>query len=65
MINDTLVKVELNENGHYRGLHIAVINPETGKTSLAKAFDTYESSKKFDTFISINIPKSHIVVAVS
>ena len=33
-INDLQVEFEKN-NGHYRGLHIAVINPENGKTIFA------------------------------
>lgn len=30
-INDQPVKVEPNINGHYRGLHIAIVNPFNGK----------------------------------
>ncbi len=38
------VEMMPNENGHYRGLHIAIINPYTGKVEVARVFDTYKSS---------------------
>ena len=40
-----------NENGHYRGLHIAIINPNNGRIHQARVFDTYKTSDAFDNFI--------------
>ena len=34
-----------NLNGAGRGLNFVVINPETGKASLASNFDTYDKGK--------------------
>ena len=51
-VNQKLIKLDQNENGHYRGLHIVIINPHTGKVSRAKVFDTYKSAERFDEFIS-------------
>ena len=57
------VVVQKNCNGHYRGLHIVVINPNNGVVETAKVFDTYESSKEFEEFIDKPLPIGHIVVA--
>lgn len=62
-INDVLVNVNANENGHHRGLNIVVINPGNGEVVVARAFDTYKSSEKLDTFIRNGIPEGFIVVA--
>lgn len=63
-INDEAVVVERNCNGHYRGLHIVLINPSTGKVEMAKVFDTYKSSDELDTWIDKGtIPADYIVVA--
>ena len=43
-INDIPVVVQKNCNNHYRGLHIVIINPQSGKIELAQVFDTYQSS---------------------
>ena len=40
-INGEQVKLDPNEHGHNRGLHIVVVNPEDGKIELAQVFDTY------------------------
>lgn len=37
--------MEANENGHFRGLHIGVINQSNGQVIVKKVFDTYKSSK--------------------
>ena len=50
-----------NENGHYRGLHIVIIDHKTGKVASAWAFDTYRSSQQLETFIQKNIPEGYIV----
>ena len=64
-INEVRIDMEKNENNHYRGLHIVVINTTTGQVETAKVFDTYESSASFDEFISTEIPAGHIVIAVA
>ena len=62
--NNELLKVERNENKHYRGLHIVIINPENGKVECAKVFDTYKSSACIDNFLfNIDLPEGYIVVA--
>ena len=63
MINDEAVEVMQNESGHFRGLHVAVVDPSDGKVELAKCFDTEASSVGFEEFISNPIPDGHIVVA--
>ena len=63
ILNGSKVEVEKNEHGHYRGLHIVIINPTNGKVEFAKAFDTYKSRVAFDVFIGKYIPKGHIIVA--
>ena len=56
--------MDLNENGHYRGLHIVAIDPSTAKPLFAKVFDTYKSSEAANEFVLSNpVPKGHIVVA--
>ena len=63
-INDLAVQLERNENRHFRGLNLVLINPETGKIELAKAFDTYKTSKGLDAFIlGKNAPHGTIVAA--
>ena len=57
------MKVEKNENGHYRGLHIVLINSEDGKVEMAKVFDTYQSSDEIARFITDDIPEGTIVAA--
>ena len=43
-INDKKIDVDPNENGHTRGLHLAVINPNNGKVVYTSVFDTYQGS---------------------
>ena len=62
-INDVLVEVEKNENNHYRGLHIVIINRFNGEVESAKVFDTYKASNSLDNFIDQGIPDNSIVVA--
>ena len=57
------VTVAKNENDHYRGLHMVIINSSSGKVESAQVFDTYKSSEQFDAFIDIGIPEGHIVIA--
>lgn len=64
MINDKAVKMELNENSHQRGLHIAVLVKGGGQPKKARVFDTYKSSEELESFInSGDIKDGSIVVA--
>ena len=63
-INETSVEVKANENKHFRGLHVAVINPHDGSVVRAQAFDTYKTSTAFETFISSGgVPDGFVVAA--
>lgn len=62
-INGVEVHMTKNCNNHQRGLHIVVINSETGKIEVSQVFDTYQSSAAFNDFIATDIPMGHIVVA--
>ena len=42
-INNSRILVKMNENGHCRGMHIAIINPQNGKIETAQVFDTYKN----------------------
>ena len=48
------IEVAPNEDGHYRGLHVVVLHPNTGKIETARVFDATISSEAFDTFIDAN-----------
>ena len=52
-----------NESGHYRGLHVVVINPNTGKVDFKNVFDTNQSSEALETFIDTGITEGFIIVA--
>lgn len=52
-----------NENGHFRGLHIAIINPLSGDIKSAEVFDTYKSSERLDYFLTLGVPECYIVAA--
>ena len=62
-INNIPIRVERNENDHYRGLHIVVINPKNGKVEAGRVFDTYKTSEQLDSFILNCVPPRYIVVA--
>lgn len=51
MIGDKEILIDKNEDGHYRGIHLVIIDPSTGEKKYSEVFDTYKSSDKFDTFI--------------
>ena len=53
IINNVEIKVKMNKNGHFRGLHTVILDPKTGKIEISQVFDTYEKtgSKHFDNFI--------------
>ena len=52
MVDGVDIPVQPNENGHFRGLHIVVINPINGKVSKAQSFDTHESSVAMGKFVA-------------
>ena len=62
-INDKPIEIERNEHNHYRGLHIAIINPVNGNVETARAFDTYITSELLDQFIKAHVPEGYIVAA--
>ena len=55
--------MEANENGHYRGIHIVIINRANSRVMIGRVFDTYKSSKAFEEFIAEPIPDGYIIVA--
>ena len=55
--------MDYNENFHYRGLHIVILDPRNGSPTEAHVFDTNETSKEFDAFIEKGVPEGHIVIA--
>ena len=57
------VEVEKNENNHYRGLHIVLVNSANGKVEVAQAFDTSASAQGFDNFIANELDEGYYVVA--
>lgn len=64
LIDGEPVKLQMNENGHYRGLHIMCINPSDCGVFFAEVFDTYKLSERFDKFIDSNkVPPGCIVIA--
>ena len=62
-INNVKVVLEKNEHGHFRGLHVVVVNGSSGKIEFAKVFDTYKTSSAFDEFTDNPIPEGYIVIA--
>ena len=64
-LNGSPLVIQKNESNHHRGLNIAIINPY-GTVEVAKAFDTYKSSKEFDGFIlTQDIHRGSVVIAAS
>ena len=63
LVNDLAVKCKMNENGHQRGLHVVVIDAETGEVETAQVFDTYQRGVGFDEFIETAIPEGRIIAA--
>lgn len=53
-----------NENGHDRGLHVVVMDPQDGGSAMGRVFDTYKSSEAIDQFIDENeeMPDGNIVI---
>ena len=63
MINNVPIEMQANENDNFRGVHMVVINNESGNVETNQIFDTYESSDKLDAFIDKEIPEGHIIIA--
>ena len=40
--------MQRNENGHFRGLHVCIIDCLTGEVVLARVFDTHKTSEEFN-----------------
>ena len=51
-IDNIGIEMDPNESGHFRGLHIVVINPFTGEVEWCQVFDTYKSSKNLNEAIN-------------
>ena len=64
MINNELVEVDAFEDVEFRGLHIVMIDPSTGKVLSSQVFDTYKTSENINSFIKDikEESKGHIVV---
>ena len=62
-LNGEKVVCEPNENKHYRGLHIVIVNPSTMKSEFAKVFDTYKDSSDLEVFVQSYNTSNKIVVA--
>ena len=64
-VNFLQVGVLKNESDHYRGLHLAIINPKSGNIEKALVFDTHISSDQLDRFINSaeNISDGSIILA--
>ena len=62
MINDERIKFEPNYSDDYRGMHIVLINSNTGKIVHKEIFDTSNSSEKLEEWIGDGLPDGFIVV---
>ena len=62
-INNEKVEIEENENGHFRGLHVAIIHPNSAEILEKRAFDTYKTSEALDATIEKYEKQDIIVVA--
>lgn len=51
-----------SDGNDLRGLHIVLVDPESGKIKSKKVFDTYKSSEKLEKHIRC-IPDNLIVIA--
>lgn len=60
-INETQIDFPASNSG--RGLHMAIIDPRTGKLKMGAIFDTYKSSDSLNEFIAKCVPQGDIVVA--
>ena len=62
-LNGIKIYLQSNENSHYRGLHVVIINNTNGQIELAQVFDTYKNPVAFDKLTRRKIPKGYIVLA--
>ena len=62
-INDVPIEVAENESGHFRGLHLVVVDLDTANVEFTKVFDTFKSETTFLAFtLSYDFPENHIVI---
>ena len=54
-IDGTAVKMLKNESNHYRGLHLVIIDPDSGKVVTNQVYDTYKSSDALEAVILKNM----------
>ena len=62
-IDGSELSVEFNHNGHLRGLHIVIMDPENGSIAVAQCFDTYKTSIYLEELIDKDVPNGYIVIA--
>ena len=60
-VNGLPVDISVNNHNHERGLHVVVINPESGEVESAKIYDTHMHSEGLDAFIKNGVPDGYIV----
>lgn len=66
MIDGVQITIAENSNGHYRGLHIVIIDPKWGTVEWARSFDTYRVCTEFDEFLdSIPKPEENYIVCIA
>lgn len=53
----------MTEHMDFRGFHIIVINPQSGKVKFSKVFDTIEHSEGIDEFLEDDTMEGDIIVA--
>ena len=53
-MNGVPVKMIVNENNHYRGLHVVVFDSFRGVLLHNQIYDTYKSSEKLEAWIAKN-----------
>ena len=64
-INGVSVQIEKHDTG-FCGLHVVIINSNTGQVESAKAYESFKNFYKFEEFvdkITKKMPKGHIAVA--
>ena len=58
-----MIGAQCNASNHFRGLHIAIIDPETGEVDWAQVFDTYKCSDELESALETIKPGKIIAVA--
>ena len=57
--------MDKNENNHYRGLHLVVIDPKSGTIQLSRVFDTYFSSTQLENTIDEILDCDGFIIVVA